>query len=184
MPNINPYNPLFEKFTNNGYSFNKINTPRATVSFKQCFGRLIRTEFDYGYFVIFDKCNQSTILNNISKEYHGLKFIDEPFNMFLNDISTRFKYWNSLNFSIIIETTIKELEEFLIKHARGIYGNRENLELALNDFYLEKFTELNLSKRINISTKNKKLLFIYEDKSFIEVSNKTLIIKALQNVFN
>lgn len=184
MPNINPYNPLFEKFINNGYSFNKINTPRATISFKQCFGRLIRTEFDYGYFVIFDKCNQSTILNNISKEYHGLKFIDEPFNMFLNDISTRFKYWNSLNFSIIIKTTIKELEEFLTKHARGIYGNRENLELALNDFYLEKFTELNLSKRINISTKNKKLLFIYEDKSFIEVSNKTLIIKALQNVFN
>lgn len=184
MPNINPYNPLFEKFIENGFAFNTINTPRATISFKQCFGRLIRTEFDYGYFIIFDKCNQNTILNNVSKEYKGVKAISAPINNLLKDIPVRFKYWNSLNIELVISSTIKELEEFLKTHAKGIYGNNANLELALNDFYEEKFQELNLKKRFSISTKNKKLKFIYEDNSYLDLKNKILIIKVISLVFS
>lgn len=184
MPNINPYNPLFEKFIENGFAFNTINTPRATISFKQCFGRLIRTELDYGYFIIFDKCNQNTILGNVSKEYKGVKTISAPINNLLRDIPLRFKYWNSLNIDLVISSTIRELENFLKTHARGIYGNNAHLELALNDFYEEKFQELNIKKRFHISTKNKKLNFIYEDNSYLNLKNKTLIIKVIFSVFN
>ncbi|MGL5615311.1 MAG: ATP-dependent DNA helicase [Sarcina sp.] len=184
MPNINPYNPLFEKFISNGFTFHSLNVPRATISFKQCFGRLIRTEFDYGYFIIFDKCNQHNIISNISKEYGFLRVVDSPFKSLIADLNPRIKYWNSLNFNLLIKTTLVDLEDFLRTYAKGLFGNPKELEKALNDFYLEKHKEFKLKKNIFISIKDKKLKIFYIDNSELQISNKKLILETLNKVFS
>ena len=54
-PNDPYFNYINDQFKNNGESgFNKYQVPEACLKMKQGFGRLIRTEFDTGIFIVTD----------------------------------------------------------------------------------------------------------------------------------
>lgn len=184
IPIINPSDPLFLKFRQNGKSFDSINMPRVITSFKQCFGRLIRTEFDYGYFIVFDKGNNNSLWSNISREYKDVSFTTEKSSTLLDNISKRFIYWNVLNLNIIIEQTISSLKKELIKNKNSINLDYDKLAKFLNDFYKEELKKKKLNQNIIFKIQNKKLLAFYTKFDFeVNLSNKLLILNEIANCF-
>ena len=184
LPVINPSDPLYSKLMANGKSFNTINMPRVITSFKQCFGRLIRTEFDYGYFIVFDSGKDSSLWSNISREYPKVRFLTPRNREFLSSIDNNFIYWNTLNFDIVISQTIQKLENKLKENKVNLFGDSNKLIEFLNDFYKEELLKRKLNQNIILGVKNKKILAIYlpTDKE-INLSNKKLILESINKCF-
>lgn len=184
LPVINPSDPLYSKLMANGKSFNTINMPRVITSFKQCFGRLIRTEFDYGYFIVFDSGKDSSLWSNISREYPKVRFLTPRNREFLSSIDNNFIYWNTLNFDIVISQTIQKLENKLKENKVNLFGDSNKLIEFLNDFYKEELLKRKLNQNIILRVKNKKILAIYipTDKE-INLSNKKLILESINKCF-
>ena len=184
LPVINPSDPLYSKLMANGKSFNTINLPRVITSFKQCFGRLIRTEFDYGYFIVFDNGKDGSLWSNISREYPKVRFLTPRNKEFLYSIDNNFIYWNTLNFDIVISQTIEKLENKLKENKVNLFGDSNKLIEFLNDFYKEELLKRKLNQNIILGVKNKKILAIYlpTDKE-INLSNKKLILESINKCF-
>lgn len=185
IPIINPSDPLFSKLRQNGKSFDSINTPRVITSFKQCFGRLIRTEFDYGYFIVFDKGNNNSLWSNISREYKNVSFTTEKTSTLLDNINKRFISWNILNLNIIIEQTLDNLKKELHENKNFISLDSDKLVDFLNKFYKKELKKKKLNQNIIFKTKNKKLLAFY-NKFDLEINliNKSLILNTVTDCFN
>ncbi|OJT80942.1 hypothetical protein BM533_22850, partial [Clostridioides difficile] len=55
LPNLNPKDPLyFTIMKKYGIDYYTINYPQMTIKVKQAMGRILRSKYDYGCFVIFD----------------------------------------------------------------------------------------------------------------------------------
>lgn len=185
LPIINPKNPLFSKLMFNGKSFDSINTPRVVTSFKQCFGRLIRTELDYGYFIVFDKGKNSYLWSELSREYKNIRFTSENTKSLIKNINKSFIEWNILNMDIIIEGSISDLEAYLKQRKREIFGDPLKLINSLNAFYKLELRKKKLNQNIIFESKSKKLLSIYKPlDTEIQLKNKKIILEALAKCFN
>lgn len=76
IPNLNPRDPLYstimKKFNKQYYS---VNTPQMIIKLKQAMGRILRSKYDYGCFIIFDVGNRS-VLNRIKYDLHNCNIIN------------------------------------------------------------------------------------------------------------
>ncbi len=81
IPNLNPKDPLYSTIMKKyNISYYKLNYPQMTIKLKQAMGRLLRSKYDYGCFIIF---NIGTNLNSIKKlerDLHGCNIINIPEN--------------------------------------------------------------------------------------------------------
>lgn len=185
LPIINPKDPLFSKLMLNGKSFDSINSPRVVTNFKQCFGRLIRTELDYGYFIVFDKGKDSSLWSRLSREYKQIKFTDQRAHSLINGMSNKYLEWNILNMDIIIESTIACLELHLTTHKDKIFGDSKKLIDSLNEFYKIELRKKKLNQNIIFDSKNKKLLSIYKPLGIeISLSSKKLLTNTISKCFS
>ena len=89
LPNINPRDPLYYTIM---YKYNldyfQVNYPQMCIKVKQAMGRILRSKYDYGVFIIFDAGNKLHVLNKLSKELHGCRIINsQTVNMYktIND---------------------------------------------------------------------------------------------------
>ena len=185
LPIINPHDPLYAKFMKNGKSFDFINTPRVVTNFKQCFGRLIRTEMDYGYFIVFDKGSKSYLWSELSREFRNIKFTSENTHSLINSMDKKYIEWNALNMNIIIANSISDFKKFIIANKNELFGNSLKLVAYINDFYKIELRNKKLNQNIIFESKNKKLLAIYTPSTTeIQLKNKKLILDVLNICFN
>ncbi|MGL5575046.1 MAG: helicase C-terminal domain-containing protein [Sarcina sp.] len=184
LPIINPSDPLYAKLMKNGKSFSTINNPRVVTSFKQCFGRLIRTEMDYGYFIVFDKGKDNSLWSELSREYPKIKFTSENSKLLIRNIDKKFIEWNTLNMDIIIEKTISNLEKHLKSNKKELFGNSLKLIDSLNEFYELELRKKKLNQNIIFESKSKKLLSFYAPLGLeIQLKNKILITNVISKCF-
>ncbi|MGL5765504.1 MAG: helicase C-terminal domain-containing protein, partial [Sarcina sp.] len=185
LPIINPSDPLYAKLMRNGKSFTAINSPKVLTDFKQCFGRLIRTELDYGYFIVFDKGKDFSLWNELSFEYKNINFTSEPSNKLISGMSRKFITWNILNMDILIKSSISNLEKFLNEQKVELQGNSLKLINSLNIFYKTELRKKKLNQNIIFKTENKKLLAIYAPLNFeVQLNNKKMIIETINILFS
>ena len=184
LPIINPSDPLYAKLMKNGKNFSTINNPRVITNFKQCFGRLIRTEMDYGYFIIFDKGRDNSLWSSLSREYPKIKFTSENSKSLIKNMDRKFIEWNILNMDIIIQKSISNLENYLKNNKENLFGDSLKLIDYLNKFYKFELRKKKLNQNILFKCKNKKLLSFYEPLGLeIQLQNKKLIIEVISNCF-
>ncbi|MGL4760008.1 MAG: helicase C-terminal domain-containing protein [Sarcina sp.] len=184
LPIINPSDPLYSKLMKNGKSFSAINNPRVVTSFKQCFGRLIRTEMDYGYFVVFDKGKDNSLWAELSREYPVINFTSENSKSMLKNMDKKFIEWNTLNMDIIIEKSISSLEKHLKNNKQNLFGNSLKLIDSINKFYELELRKKKLNQNIIFESSNKRLLSFYKPLGIeIQLKNKKLLTDAITKCF-
>lgn len=72
LPNLNPTDPLYfsimTKFNKNYFD---VNYPQMIIKVKQALGRLLRSKYDYGVFVLFNMGNSTYINKKLENNLHG-----------------------------------------------------------------------------------------------------------------
>lgn len=110
VPNINGKEPLYEALIKRKQRedsdyfkyYNIINYPIVAIDIKQIYGRLMRTEYDYGNFIILSKFYNITSINrNLEKELYGVRVIRADSDIIRDDINRRYRMWKKDNYNKI-----------------------------------------------------------------------------------
>lgn len=111
LPNLNPKDPLYytimKKYDIDYYS---INYPQMAIKVKQAMGRLLRSKYDYGCFVIFDAGTNISTLKRLEQDLHGCKILKMNSNDFYNYVKQHLNKSRSLILKSVIFDTIKALQ--------------------------------------------------------------------------
>lgn len=159
IPNINPTDPLYKAlkaYTNIYYS--GYNYPKVCIKVKQGYGRLVRSIYDYGYFIILDGGTNSETLRKLEGDLNGPRINEKWSKEIVNNISLDFNRWDEENFNSII----KEIDINKIKNSFNDISFKMNLywECIENDAMKEISKFKNNEKIIELKLqdiKNKKL---------------------------
>ncbi|WP_042273045.1 helicase C-terminal domain-containing protein [[Clostridium] dakarense] len=142
IPNINPKDPLYSTIMKKyNLPYYKINYPQMAIKVKQAMGRILRSKFDYGCFIIFNTGTNINTLKRLEKDLH------------------------ECNISIMSENKIYN---YINQH---LYKSRKDvMNLALTEIisllnYNEKISMKNIEKYMNNEMKNRsiKSKVIHED---------------------
>ncbi|HBF4255448.1 helicase C-terminal domain-containing protein [Clostridioides difficile] len=110
LPNLNPKDPLYftimKKYSIDYYT---INYPQMTIKVKQAMGRILRSKYDYGCFVIFDVGTNLSVLKRLEKDLHNCKISKVNSNEFYTYIRRHLNKSRSLILKSVIFDTIKAL---------------------------------------------------------------------------
>lgn len=94
IPNINPTDPLYKALKEySGIYYNEYNYPRICIKIKQGYGRLIRSIFDYGYFIILDGGTNEKTINFLERDIGGPKIKSMWANDIINNIERDYDNW-------------------------------------------------------------------------------------------
>lgn len=124
IPNINPTDPLYKalkEYTKIYYS--GYNYPKVCIKLKQGYGRLIRSIYDYGYFVILDGGSNKDTLKRLEGDLNGPVIYEKWGKEIVNTISSDFNRWQEENFHNII----KEVDNKNIKESFNDMSQKMNL---------------------------------------------------------
>ncbi|MDY7796636.1 helicase C-terminal domain-containing protein, partial [Clostridioides difficile] len=110
LPNLNPKDPLyFTIMKKYGIDYYTINYPQMTIKVKQAMGRILRSKYDYGCFVIFDVGTNISVLKRLEKDLHDCKISKVNSNEFYTYIRRHLNKSRSLILKSVIFDTIKAL---------------------------------------------------------------------------
>ncbi|MBO3445182.1 helicase C-terminal domain-containing protein [Clostridium sp. CCUG 7971] len=71
IPNINPKDPLYSTIMKKyNQPYYKINYPQMAIKVKQAMGRILRSKYDYGCFIIFNTGTNINTLKRLEKDLH------------------------------------------------------------------------------------------------------------------
>ncbi|MGL5348378.1 MAG: helicase C-terminal domain-containing protein [Peptostreptococcaceae bacterium] len=88
IPNLNPRDPLYSTImTKYNIPYYKLNYPQMAIKVKQAMGRLLRSKYDYGCFVIFNPGTNFTSIRKLESDLHGCNICSinlENINMYIN----------------------------------------------------------------------------------------------------
>ena len=176
IPNINSNDPFYEALIEKNMRgkedywrcYNKINYPIVSIATKQIFGRLIRTEYDYGSLFIMGKFyeeNQNT--RKLQEELHRSPVIRGDIEDIKKDLEKRTRYWIKLNLlKILKEEAFKEL-----KYINIIEKKEEVLNLKLkNELRKNKLNDniyLKIYPNIFLKTKDRIIKFNKKEQDYI-----------------
>ncbi|SCK03054.1 Probable ATP-dependent helicase dinG homolog [uncultured Clostridium sp.] len=124
IPNINPTDPVYKAlkaYTNIFYS--GYNYPKVCIKLKQGYGRLIRSIYDYGYFIILDGGNNRDTLKKLEIDLNGPIIYEKWSKEIVDRISIDFDRWKKENFYNII----KEVDSKNIKESFNDISQKMNL---------------------------------------------------------
>ncbi|MHC1683818.1 MAG: exonuclease domain-containing protein [Clostridiaceae bacterium] len=162
VPNINSkepfYKSLIEKVISDDISleydetekskywqaYKKINFPIVSIDMKQIYGRLIRTEFDYGSLFIMSKFNSgNALVKKLEKQLHGVPVIRKNSYDLFRDINFRLIRWKQMNLYTIMKEVKEALKESLLEKKQ----KREITTLQETEDFVNKFMSIEYTKR-------------------------------------
>ncbi|MGL6104755.1 helicase C-terminal domain-containing protein [Romboutsia sp.] len=153
IPNLNPKDPLYSTImAKYNIPYYKINYPQMAIKVKQAMGRLLRSKYDYGCFVIFNMGNNLNNLKRLEGDLHNCKILNikssqvenyikghlyksrkYAINQALNDIIKTLKYKENLSMKKIENYINEEMKSRCIK-AKAIYNENEKDVLKIKYF--------------------------------------------------
>lgn len=158
LPNKSLDDPLYSSirsFTKINYE--DINYPQLSIKVKQAYGRLIRSKYDYGYFIILDIGNNNKTFNKLKTDLHNCNIQKMDKSCLVNSVSRDFKNWKIKTFKKIlkdINCNIYNEDDILIKNGK---------EIRKIDFINQEIAKRNISLFIrDIDSKNKKIKISYK----------------------
>lgn len=74
IPNLNPKDPLYSTIMKKyNLPYHVINYPQMAIKVKQAMGRLLRSKYDYGCFIIFNTGTNLYTLKKLERDLHGCR---------------------------------------------------------------------------------------------------------------
>ena len=74
IPNLNPRDPLYYTIMHKyNIPYYRINYPQLSIKVKQALGRILRSKYDYGCFIIFNIGTNLSTIRMLEKDLHGCK---------------------------------------------------------------------------------------------------------------
>lgn len=81
IPNLNPRDPLYSTITKKyNIPYYKVNYPQMAIKVKQAMGRLLRSKYDYGCFIIFNIGSNFNTIKKLENDLHGCQIINTGTN--------------------------------------------------------------------------------------------------------
>lgn len=103
LPNYSPEYPILRAVTSyqkKGYQ--DVNYPQLCIKVKQIYGRLIRSTFDYGYFIILDPGQNTFTLRNLERDLGGPTIESAKSSRVLSIMEDDYNKWKRNNLNIMI----------------------------------------------------------------------------------
>lgn len=103
IPNYSPEYPILRAITTyqkKGYQ--DVNYPQVCIKAKQIYGRLIRSTFDYGYFIILDPGQNSYTIRNLERDLGGPSIEVTSTKQVLLEMQFDYNNWKRSNINIIL----------------------------------------------------------------------------------
>ncbi|MBC5996338.1 exonuclease [Romboutsia ilealis] len=131
IPNLNPKDPLYSTIMHKyNIPYHAINYPQLAIKVKQALGRILRSKYDYGCFVIFNSGSNLATLRMLERDLHGCKILSmNRANMYKNIESHLKKSRQEVIKSAIIDISkslkninfedMKKVEEYINKEIKN-----------------------------------------------------------------
>lgn len=152
VPNINSKEPFYkslienetEKGKNYWQAYAKVNFPVVSIDLKQIYGRIIRTEYDYGALFIMSKFdNNNSMVKKLEKQLHEVHVIRKDEDEILRDFKLRVVRWKQINLYKIM----KEVKSSLKEAIREKKKLQENITPKEIEEFINEFMALEHGKR-------------------------------------
>lgn len=194
MPNINSREPFFKALIENELvkgksywqAYENINFPIVSIDLKQIYGRLIRTEYDYGALFVLDKFNnqesKNTTVKKVEKLLYGVPIIRSNLTSTFRDLRIRTLRWKIMNLFKILGEVKEDLKSEVKKRKRGnLFEATTNIEKLINDYLKQEYEKRKLYWDINIKLNN--IVKIEINKQEVELGvNKEKISKYFKDI--
>lgn len=119
LPNYSIDYPILKAITTyQSKRYQEVNYPQLCIKMKQIYGRLIRSDLDYGYFVILDPGKNSNTIRNIERDLSGPEIEILNSDRVLDKIDYDYKFWKKYNLNILL---------------RDMRKKNKNIELEFNN---------------------------------------------------
>jgi ATP-dependent DNA helicase DinG len=105
IPNYSPEYPILRAVTTyqkKGYQ--DVNYPQVCIKAKQIYGRLIRSTFDYGYFIILDPGQNSYTIRNLERDLGGPNIEISSTAKILSEMEFDYNNWRRSNINRILNS--------------------------------------------------------------------------------
>ena len=163
IPNLNPKDPLYstimKKFNKTYYD---VNQPQMIIKLKQAMGRILRSKYDYGCFLVFDMGRRENIFR-IKKDLHNCEIINA----------------NSFNLNQVINNHLTWCRKEVIRDLIDDISDSKDIKNMNNMIEIEKYINDEMNKRsinanIKVNNKENYLLKYFDLKYLIskEIINK------------
>jgi Rad3-related DNA helicases len=109
IPNYSPEYPILRAITTyqkKGYQ--DVNYPQLCIKAKQIYGRLIRSTYDYGYFIILDPGQNSYTIRNLERDLGGPNIEITSTGKVLSEMEFDYNNWKRNNINMLIQNIKKE----------------------------------------------------------------------------
>ncbi|GAA0076272.1 helicase C-terminal domain-containing protein [Clostridium sp. CTA-5] len=122
LPNRSIEYPILKAITTyQNKKYQDVNYPQLCIKLKQIYGRLIRSNFDYGYFIILDPGKNPNTIRNIERDLGGPDIQIAGCNRVLGYMDYDYGIWKKYNLSLLlkdIKSNEKDIEKYFNNEAK------------------------------------------------------------------
>ncbi|WP_315080078.1 helicase C-terminal domain-containing protein [uncultured Clostridium sp.] len=109
LPNYSIDYPILKAITTyQNKRYQEVNYPQLCIKMKQIYGRLIRSDLDYGYFIILDPGKNSNTIRNIERDLSGPEIEILNSDRVLDKMDYDYKFWKKYNLNILLRDMRKK----------------------------------------------------------------------------
>lgn len=170
VPNINSKEPLYKSLVEKGLekgkdywqSYANVNFPIVSIDLKQIYGRIIRTEYDYGSLFIMSKFdrNNSTI-RKLEKQLHGVPIIRKVQEEIFKDLKLRTVRWKQMNLYKIMKEVKSSLIDEIQQNVKVTeVSSIKDIEFMVNKLMSDEYEKRKLKYDVNICLAKKLKIYI------------------------
>ncbi len=174
LPNINSKEPFYkslidkkvEKGKNYWNAYGDVNFPIVSIDLKQIYGRIIRTEYDYGALFIMSKfdSNNSTV-RKLEKQLYDVPIIRRNRNEIFKDLNLRLIRWKQINLYKIMKEVKEPLKKYILQKKKlGEVKSPKDIEKHINKFMSLEYYKRHLEYDVNIQLESKLEICINKEK--------------------
>lgn len=160
VPNINSKEPFYKSLVDNHVERGKnywqayasVNFPIVSIDLKQIYGRLIRTEYDYGSLFIMSKFDSmNSTVQKLEKQLHGVPIIRKDKGAIFEDLKLRVLRWKQINlYKILNEVKSSLTKSISDKRILTEIKSLKETEHFINEFIALEYRKRNLKYDVNI----------------------------------
>lgn len=103
LPNYSPDYPILRAIREyQQKEYRDVNYPQLCIKVKQIYGRLIRSIYDYGYFIILDPGQNDFTLRNLERDLNGPRIVNTSSRKVLQEMKFDYSNWKRKNLNKLI----------------------------------------------------------------------------------
>lgn len=177
LPNINGKEPFYkslidrniEKGKNYWNAYAAVNFPIVSIDLKQIYGRIIRTEYDYGALFIMSKFDSSnSTVRKLEKQLYDVPIIRKNRFEIFKDLNYRLVRWKQINLYKIMKEVKTSLNKCILEK------KPKNIEKFINEFMTLEYSKRSLKYDVDIQLRGKLEIYICGKKVNLGVSRKSI----------